>query len=398
MRALIRSLSALALVVMLVACQPPERRELPFPEFQSEQPFQLTSEAAGGPSDDELGQREQSFVLAGRLAGTLPQDFDAWLWAGDQTRSLAIHRTRGQLDALIYTEAIDQGMARPSLGADRFHRTVSPSLASPVLAWTDLSLPESLVKTLADDTGQSELSVSAALRRLATASLGRGLGFTMHRDTFTGWKWIGRNRQGVDLRLSRALGRWGGQEPLDDKTRAVLDGLANLTDRADPLLADATPSAESGPTGQQAMLVIGRALTPDGQDGVHLAIFCTLSPSCPVATDLARLLDSLDRPTGATWARLGGSDVATFARQRIGLVLEDDPPASSAVLRDADAAARARLEQAEKPSDGVEEFEPGATEDEASPEGTDAMEGEMAPDDLPDPGQDSMESKEDPQS
>ncbi len=59
--------------------------------------------------------------------------------------------------------------------------------------------------------------------------------------------------------------------------------------------------------GQPSGLIWGSATLPDEAGAVHLAILCVQGPTCPVASDLAHLLDSL-RPR--TSAAAGGASGA----------------------------------------------------------------------------------------
>ncbi len=112
--------------------------------------------------------------LAGRLVGRIPQSFDEWSWAGDEEMTLIVHSTAGRPDALIYAEALSDLAGRwPTREANRFHRTVAPSLASGAV---DLLVPEwpALVVALASETGLKPAKVRRALRSLLTRTLGRG--------------------------------------------------------------------------------------------------------------------------------------------------------------------------------------------------------------------------------
>ncbi len=237
----------------------------------------------------------QKVPVAGFVA-RLPHRFDDWTWAAGARRSLILHTTAGRPDALIYAEATSDLAERwPSAEVNRFLRTVAPPLAS---RWVDQLLPEppGLVSRLAKETDLKRSEVRQALRRLSTATLGRGLGLRGSEDTFTGWKWVGRNDQDVRFRLGRWSGRWAPTSEPDEAVRRVVQVLAASSDRfAELERSFDEPRARTPPNA--AYMVLGSARLETGL-GVHLAILCRQQPSCPVAADLAVFLASLSPDPG----------------------------------------------------------------------------------------------------
>jgi hypothetical protein len=203
-------------------------RQPPFPVFDPRQPFAL-AEAAPAPGSQEV-TAFSAVSLGGRFAARVPQRFDEWGWGADTGRTLLLHRTAGRVDALVYAEPFGDRMTRqPTAELGRFRLL----LAGPALA------------------------------------------FRRSPGTFTGWKWIGRNANGVEIRLARASGTWG-------------------------------------PAKSPALLVFGTASLGESF-GVHLAIVCEASPGCAQAEDLARLLDSIQVPPGSMTT--GGETLEDLARQ-----------------------------------------------------------------------------------
>lgn len=110
---------------------------------------------------------------------------------------------------------------------------------------------------------------SAELARFRFGVLGgeaAGLGFDPLPRSFSGWRWVGENRGGATIRLGRFEGTWRRREK-------VSAGAA----------ADAVP----------AYLILGSVHGQRESLGVHLAVLCSRAPACPVAADLATLLDSI---------------------------------------------------------------------------------------------------------
>jgi hypothetical protein len=151
------------------------------------------------------------------------------------------------------------------------------------------------------------------------------LGFHAHRDSFSGWKWVGENPGGVQLRLAKSHGVWGPPQPLDAETLGLLDELAGEHAAARDLIDDVAASAPKTPAAARrrtgdATLIYGSAEVRGGRV-LHLALVCS-GATCPVAADLRAFIESLRRPRPGENGGAGQSGL-TFAAlaQQLGLSL-----------------------------------------------------------------------------
>lgn len=247
----------------------------------------------GDESGPDLGS-VRLLSVAGRLQADLPVRSDRWSWAEDEGLLLMVHGTGGDdLDALIYAEAFSS-LARRRSAAEtrRFLLTVAPDLPSAGLR----TVPEldARVARAGDEIGLPRRRSLRAVERILTSTLGRGLGFVPETEGFSGWKWLGRNPQGVFLRMGKIDGLWQGQPDLDPQVREVLEVLAQEAPELEDLLWNDPVSGRTD--AGAAHLFLGSATLGDGWgEGVHLAILCRRA-RCPVEADVVRFLDSLRPP------------------------------------------------------------------------------------------------------
>lgn len=292
--------------------EPPRPRELPFPAFESSAPFPelsvSTPEAAGSePGDFERllrGEAEgadasaepafHSVPLGGSILGRIPAG-DAWRWSSVGGVTLILYApAAGRPAALIYVESFSPLIQRrPSEEHHRFQVAVDPDRSQgylePEAAW-DLTSGGPL-RALAMRAGLGRNEAGQLAQLLATRTAGRGLGFRSTSGTFTGWRWVGRNPQGVTLRLGRQSGTWADPQPLPARFRQAVARLATGTGSSDPGMAEI--GGPGAGLGVPAYLVLGSVAERQEESGVHLALLCVRTPDCPVARDLAAFLDSL---------------------------------------------------------------------------------------------------------
>jgi hypothetical protein len=290
---------ALGLLVFGAACSEQGPRRLPFPTFDARAPFpELGSGSSGGSGVSGAAGRKgaaseferaiaesmrrgdmaaengsnmvpesvqrQQVALPGGLISSIPLDFDEWQWASSDGVTLISHRRAGAAspDALIYARGFG-GLIRnsPSLETRRFLRIVDPALA-PSLLPAQISGDNSISESTSDFPSISNTG--------AAASSVPGLDYESAADSFSGWRWLGRNPGRVEMRMARTSGVWrdseGGVEP--------------------------------------AWMLVGSAVV-DAEVGAHIAIVCKTSPRCPVAAELSAFL-----------AELGPGDPATLAALR----------------------------------------------------------------------------------
>ena len=305
------------LFLSLLHCRSREERG-----FEPRQPFLASEEEAPVKSWVAADPKSwQAVPLAGRLIGLVPRDFDRWQWAAVDSLTLIIHSTGGRVDGVIYVEAL---VASPwaSLELDGFHRTVAPQLASEVFPWG--TSRSGLADGLSEEYRVPKSAVIETLVRLRSRTLGRGLGFQSRRTAFTGWRWVGKNPQGIRLRLGRLEGTWGPQPPLSEEMRRCLETLAEASPKLAVLNTAESPSRRESTLARNASLVLGSALLRRDL-GIHLAVLFEQETSRAVVDELAAFTESLRRPGRGEIEGLleaeGRNDLERFVR-RLGWQLQ----------------------------------------------------------------------------
>jgi hypothetical protein len=245
-----RRLAALVLAAALAGgCQPAARepRRLAFPTFRAEALFpEYQSAARATPAGKPTTQFARDLnAMAGGTASAEPEaqnvplgssmiaqipDEEGWTWSLAEGATLVTYSPAGgRPGALIYAEAFSPLIhEQPSAEHLRFQLTVN-----------------------------------------------RGLGFRPSRGTFTGWRWVGRNAQGVTLRCGRYLGLW----------------------------AEARVSSS---------LILGSATARDEETGVHFAVLCVREPRCLVYKELARFFASVETAEASLMERLRSTPPIAF--------------------------------------------------------------------------------------
>jgi hypothetical protein len=301
---------ALAAALFLAGCgEPGARRQLPFPHVVPAAVFPELAQSEKKPEPAPAADSPvQSVPLGGGLLGELPAG-DAWRWGGDPTAVLVTHQSGGvNPDALIYVETFHAAdlRERPSAELHRFRATVDPE-ETVADGWMG---EDPIVRAVAGQTGLQPLEAGRLVRLLESRTAGRGLGFHPARDSFSGWKWVGRNAGGATLRLARSEGTWAAPLGLPARLRPALRRLADGNTPLAPVARwamEAEGSAPASRSGNPAVLIIGSATDRREVTGVHLAVICGQSPGCPVAEDLARFLDSIQPADTGRLERLQAS-------------------------------------------------------------------------------------------
>ncbi len=278
--------------------------------FAQELARRMTSQPGSG---EVAAPHPSAVIVAGRFVGELPDAASgSWRKLADGDVTLLAHVSdAGLLDALVYAEAFSPLVAaRPSEELARFALTVDPGLLDAQL--TSPAAATTWVEALARSRRERP-----ALRRLAWMAMsrtgGRGFGYASSPRTFTGWKWMGRSRDGVFLRLARSQGEWSGQKPLDPELQALLPRVVQRF----PRLGWLAPTTAAGPYAASiggraavpAYMVLGTAST--AETGSHLAVLCAQTPTCAPAGELADFLASLRPAKSADVERLLGSPDGT---------------------------------------------------------------------------------------
>ena len=216
-------------------------------------PERATDEVTTGASSFPAPAAKRLIPLGTRFLGELPADGRAWRWATGAGRTFAVYLpARGSASAALYVEPFSPAIARsPSIELAAFRSRLFRTLEP-----LDLPLP--------------------------VAGATSDLGFTPTSGSFTGWRWVGETEQDLTLRLARFGGVWH---------------------RSAPGGIDRIP----------AYLILGTVQGQREELGIHLALVCSQAPRCPVAEELARLLESIrlaatDDPIDTL--RLGGALVS----------------------------------------------------------------------------------------
>lgn len=284
-----RLLAALSLAAALMAsCQSRVRepRHLAFPTFRAEAPFpeyqteggparrngavsRFTRDLNGRPTEAARSEPEgQNVPLGNGMTARIPSG-GGWTWSSDGGATLISYAPgSGRPGALIYAEPFSPEIhGRPSAEHLRFQETVDPELA------------DSYLRLISAGREPARW-----LQLLSTRTLGRGLGFRATPHTFTGWRWVGRNPQGVTLRTGRYLGVWSTPRSLPP---ALAEALVRLRG------APAQPASQSSDTGVSAYLILGSVTDRDEETGAHFALFCVREPRCLVYQELSEFLASI---------------------------------------------------------------------------------------------------------
>jgi hypothetical protein len=348
-----------AATLALAACDIPNGpRQLPFPSFDARAPFpelvagrvatkpkagtsalQKALAAAQGPDPQTVStpQSWQPVLLAGGFIAEIPKtDYDDWRWASDGAATLVIHAAPGNPpDALVYSEPFSElAYGLPSLELIRFQLTVDPAVTC---------LPE-LVERWSDAFGSSSgdrpgnAPVAQAMWMLATRTLGVGLGYRSAPKSFSGWRWVGKNGQGVEVRAARTLGRWGAPDDLDTNVLNTLDALASRDPGLTPLSERMAGELGRASVRRQDLLtresyMVMASLSQGAARRVHVALLCAKNPQCLVASELRAMLDSVRAPRGDELARLSGQTNAAALQalaNETGIVLSSAPLGSLA--------------------------------------------------------------------
>jgi hypothetical protein len=319
-------------------------RTLPFPEFDATGPFpELEADApvsAGRPdpeSDFEralVGDAPDAPVradtasrrlapLPGRLVAEMPARFDEWTYAADRGTTLIFHTPPGAApDVLVYAEGFGPGILRaPSSELRGFRVSADPT-------FDPLRLATRAIPLALGAAGIREPGLADAIAALVSRTGGRGLGYRSAEDTFSGWRWVGRNPAGLELRMGRTSGVWGPPPPLGPDAASALERLASrFRDLEAPIrtLLEATRGqAEVQLPTRRAWMVLGSVVVRHDL-GAHLAVVCAADPTCPHAAELARLLETIRPGTPEELAELDaqrrGAPTPEDAAKRLGISL-----------------------------------------------------------------------------
>ncbi|TXD36046.1 hypothetical protein FRC98_13035 [Lujinxingia vulgaris] len=303
----------------LIACSPPEGpRQLPAPRLDLSQIFPqadttaspqanlATSEErfrqlADSPAPSPAAHSRIRIPLGASLSGEIPHTPD-WNWSQRTGLTLISHQPdTSHPDILILAQPYAPTRPQhPSRALQTFISEILPD-TSP------LSLT-ALTRNLSQ--------LATELQSLQTSLTGgRGFGFTPAPDTFSGWRTLGQNPAGTHLRLAHYTGIWASQPSLpagltpqslstlssqltsnlpadiipEDVLNETLTTLNELSSAAESSTTSA-PRANRPP--QSARLLIA-TIEATPSRGIHLAILCTGTTTCPQTPHLTHFLESI---------------------------------------------------------------------------------------------------------
>ena len=319
-QAILAMCAAMALAVG--GCKDSGPRELPFPRLEARALFaglspDNPSAPTTGMSDFERQVRAASAssavaapsalddpptCLIGRFCTAVPGASRGWSVASEESASLIVHfRDDGKADAWVYLEAFSRLVDEyPSAELGRFVVTVAPELIG-LVAPVD---PRSEVNRERLDRPASDLAQALSLSR----TLGMGIRFVGQPASFTGWKWVGKNAHGLELRLGQMSGRTAAPVVLSDAIREAIKALPGVEGSVLEAVGELVRSggASSGTGGDEAHMILGNVCQSE-ETGLHVAMICE-GANCPVARELAQVLDDMRYDLDAR--RKPGSDKA----------------------------------------------------------------------------------------
>jgi hypothetical protein len=244
----------------------------------------------------------QPIPIHDQIAVDMPVEFSEWVWAREGGLVTLTHAESGAAaDAFVVFQPIGTNeLDNPVCGARMFQAIVDPGLADPL--WVSC-----LVAAKADLTPL-----------LFT-------GYTSQRGTFSGWRWVGVNEHGLELRIARSQGIWrqgiSAITALLQPYQSVVEELTGSLPGLDQLVGSVKETMEeemsSGTRSEQAASqILGSIHSREGL-GVRFAMVC-VRPACPVAEELAGLLNTarLERVSNAP---AGQRDSLAQVRERLGL-------------------------------------------------------------------------------
>ena len=142
-----------------------------------------------------------------------------------------------------------------------------------------------------------ETSAMSLIVQLLSPAVGRGLGYDSHSGEWDSWRWIGRNDEKSDLRISRSRGLWvrhGGADAWKAYRDELEEALSyEVPKTLRPILDRYEAAAPTKPasTPVEATEWAGRAGLAQ-HNSMHFALLCRGS-QCPYLDEVARLVDSL---------------------------------------------------------------------------------------------------------
>ena len=387
---------------VLTACVPEGPRELKSPSFNADSPFpELGIQLPPVPVEMELeldlkldgessSATKQLVPLAGQFLADVPKEYSRWRWGAADDVVLITHAEAGEaVDALLYAEAIrDDFLVGNSSETRRFIATVDPGLNDGLWA---ASLIFTEISGAISKLSPPSFADLETLGRAGLKTLGRGLGYTSTDNSFSGWRWVGKDdATGLTFRVARSQGKWvtgGGMkeeaskqvaEMVRAKAEAALpDGLraAEQLDALERLVANEDEKTKEQT--RSAYQVIGSIRAPAG-NGVHFAIVCALEPDCATAEDFAEILASVRPSRGAAEVGSASDSLGSLADEYGLFVMEED----LVDPEDFDSLMRKAAEAKEKVVEAASELTEGAATEDTPAEDAD-LEAEPAPDEVP---------------
>ena len=234
----------------------------------AEDPFAELSTTVAQPDVDTQNLKSVSF--AGMVKSSLPHDVmgGGWSEATTDKEFLLIHEETSSSgpvpNVIIYGYYDPQTTSNPTLTTRRFASVVDPDFEQTGL-WEMSAFISNVVSALSVDNPMSMEEFQAVLS-VFQPTLGIGFGYHSFPETFTGWKWVGQNQNGIVYSLGKTNGKF--VKP-SDELQSMIVSLQDMT--TDDLLENITALTE---VQQEVLIDVLNNMSPLGsQDIVSSSLF-----------------------------------------------------------------------------------------------------------------------------
>lgn len=264
----------------------------------AEDPFAELSTTVAQPDVDTQNLKSVSF--AGMVKSSLPHDVmgGGWSEATTDKEFLLIHEETSSSgpvpNVIIYGYYDPQTTSNPTLTTRRFASVVDPDFEQTGL-WEMSAFISNVVSALSVDNPMSMEEFQAVLS-VFQPTLGIGFGYHSFPETFTGWKWVGQNQNGIVYSLGKTNGKF--VKP-SDELQSMIVSLQDMT--TDDLLENITALTEvqqevSTVAGTPAEMILG-TMSYQGQV-VYISMMCLTQPTCNQQEVLIDVLNNMS-PLGS---------------------------------------------------------------------------------------------------
>lgn len=293
-------------------------RSLPQPSFQASQMFgQVSIKQSSTKKVDndpfaalDVGKKVsvetseiQLVSLGGIITTEIPMDAmgNAWIVSSQKNEFLITYidpESEKTIPKVIIYGLYDTSSDEyPTFAIRRFISTVDPFLEQSGL-WQAQPFLASLLSSI---SLQNPLSIDNFHRATNPylPSIGLGLGYKSLQGTFSGWKWIGRNGNDVNLRIGNTKGKF---IPVQDDIKLLLqnfDASSYLENPSLDILNELSDLQKSiyEQSGMPAEMFLGSVGYQN--QNIFVAVMCVTQPTCKQEKAIISFFDEM-RPTAST--------------------------------------------------------------------------------------------------